>query len=64
MMETLNKIRINEARFKQDFEALSQIGGPPDGGVSRPAFSAAHLEARAWFREQAQRAGRSPTAWD
>ena len=56
-MENWSKIRINEARFRQDFEALSQIGATWDGGVHRPALSEAHLAARAWFRENAERAG-------
>lgn len=52
-------LKINADRFKQDFDQLSQIGALPEGGVSRPAFSPAHLEARQWFRESAEQAGLS-----
>ncbi len=50
-------IRIDANRFKSNFEALSQFGATPEGGVNRPSFSSAHLEARAWFREISQSAG-------
>ena len=52
-------IHINADRFKSNFEALSEVGVTPDGGVHRPSFSPAHLEARAWFRERAETAGLS-----
>lgn len=45
-----NHLRINRKRFKRDFDALAGIGGTKDGGVHRPAFSEAHLEAREWLR--------------
>lgn len=48
------KLRINAARLLADIEALAQIGGTPDGGVSRPALSPADLEGRAWFRGRAE----------
>jgi N-carbamoyl-L-amino-acid hydrolase len=44
---------INEPRFRENFEELSQIGATPEGGVNRPTFSDSHTEARAWFRERA-----------
>ncbi len=50
-------LRINATRMRADFEALAQIGATGDGGVHRPAFSEAHLAARAWFREQIHKAG-------
>jgi N-carbamoyl-L-amino-acid hydrolase len=50
-------LRINEKRFGARFEALARIGATPDGGIDRPAFSEAHLEARRWFLETAERAG-------
>ncbi len=49
-------LRINPIRFQSDFTTLSAIGATPAGGVNRPALSAAHLEARAWFAEQVHRA--------
>jgi N-carbamoyl-L-amino-acid hydrolase len=50
-------LRINEVRFRENFEALSIIGVTPEGGVNRPTFSEAHTKAREWFREQAHEAG-------
>jgi beta-ureidopropionase / N-carbamoyl-L-amino-acid hydrolase len=49
-------LTINETRFQEDFEELSQIGKAGDSGVSRPAFSPAHLEARSWFRRKIEEA--------
>jgi len=51
------ELRIDAKRFKENFKALSQIGATPEGGVHRPAFSADHLAARAWFRERIETAG-------
>jgi N-carbamoyl-L-amino-acid hydrolase len=48
---------INPDRFKDDFDALAQIGSTGDGGVNRPALSPAHLEARRWLLARAQEAG-------
>ena len=52
---------INADRLQADFEALSAIGGMTDAegnrGVDRPALSAAHLAARAWFLARAAAAG-------
>jgi N-carbamoyl-L-amino-acid hydrolase len=50
-------MRINAERLKRDFDELAAIGGTPDGGVERLALSPTHLEARAWFLEQAAAAG-------
>lgn len=50
-------IRINPERLKADFEALGAIGSTGDGGVHRPTFHPAHMEARAWLRRQIQEAG-------
>jgi hydantoinase/carbamoylase family amidase len=52
-----SNIRINPGRLRADFESLSQFGASASGGVTRPAFSPAHLEMRRWFHEQAQQAG-------
>lgn len=51
------ELRIDEKRFRRDFEELAQIGSTGDGGVHRPSLSAAHLEARRWFRERVERDG-------
>ena len=49
--------RVDAARLRDDFEALSKAGATPEGGVSRPAFSEAHFAARRWFLERAAVAG-------
>jgi len=56
-MSDLCALRVNEARFREDFDALARIGATADGGVHRPAFSAEHLQARSWFLERAREAG-------
>lgn len=53
----MNSLRINSARLRADFDALSGIGSTGDGGVHRPSLSEAHLAARAWLREQIEKAG-------
>ncbi len=50
-------LAINSQRLKSDFDVLSEIGRTEEGGVNRPAFSDAHLAARAWFRERIIDAG-------
>jgi beta-ureidopropionase / N-carbamoyl-L-amino-acid hydrolase len=56
-MDTHPNLRINPHRFRQDFLALAAIGATPAGGVDRPTFSPAHLQARAWFARQVKEAG-------
>jgi N-carbamoyl-L-amino-acid hydrolase len=51
------EIRIDLDRLKKDIEKLGQIGRDPKGGVSRPSFSGADLEARAWLKDRIQNAG-------
>lgn len=53
----MDQLTINPDRLKSDFDALSRIGATADGGVHRPSFSPAHLEARRWFRQKAVEAG-------
>jgi beta-ureidopropionase / N-carbamoyl-L-amino-acid hydrolase len=48
---------INTDRFKANFDALAEIGATGDGGVTRPALSAANLQARQWFLDRATEAG-------
>jgi len=57
MTQPPSSIRINEQRFKTNFEALSRIGAADAGGAHRPALSMADLEARAWLRERIEAAG-------
>lgn len=50
-------IRIHIDRLKKDLEELGRIGREAGGGVSRPSFSPADLEARAWLRKRIEAAG-------
>ena len=50
-------LRINDERFREDFEALSEFGKFGQSGVNRPALSEAHLAARTWLRGKIQQAG-------
>src|SRR5919198_4318786 len=50
-------LRVDADRLRSDFDALASIGGTAEGGVDRPTFSEAHLDARAWFLERAAAAG-------
>ncbi len=50
-------IRIDLPRLRRDLEALGQIGRDPQGGISRPSFSKADLEARAWLMDRITAAG-------
>lgn len=50
-------ITVNFARLKEDIEALSRIGCDPLGGISRPSFSKADLEAREWLKEKIKAEG-------
>ncbi len=40
---------ISLSRLKDDIEALARFGRTPNGGVTRPAWSPPHEEARAWL---------------
>lgn len=44
-------------RVRSDVELLAQIGRDTDGGISRPAFSPADLEARRWLMGRMTAAG-------
>lgn len=48
---------INGERLLRDLDALSAIGGLPDGGVDRLAWSDADLAGRRWFAERLSEAG-------
>jgi N-carbamoyl-L-amino-acid hydrolase len=50
-------IRINLERLIKDIEELGQIGRDAKGGISRPSFSEADLEARQWLKERIENAG-------
>jgi N-carbamoyl-L-amino-acid hydrolase len=44
-------IKINIQRLRADIEALANFGRDPRGGISRPSFSQADLEAQVWLKE-------------
>ncbi|MBI4736620.1 MAG: Zn-dependent hydrolase [candidate division NC10 bacterium] len=50
-------LRVNPARLKRDLEELGAIGRTPEGGVSRPSWSDADMEARRWLLERIAAAG-------
>jgi beta-ureidopropionase / N-carbamoyl-L-amino-acid hydrolase len=50
-------IRINAERLRRDLEELGRIGRDERGGISRPSFSPADLEARAWLKKKIEAAG-------
>ncbi len=50
-------MRINLARLKRDLEELGAIGRAAEGGVSRPSWSEADMEARRWLVARLEDAG-------
>jgi N-carbamoyl-L-amino-acid hydrolase len=57
MTGSLLDLRIDTGRFRANLKALAAIGATSNGGVHRPAFSEAHLEARRWYLKTAEQAG-------
>ncbi len=53
-------LKVNAARLLDDLTSLAQIGKTAEGGVHRPALSAADAEGREWFRKRAADAGFDP----
>lgn len=51
------KPQINLDRLRSDLEDLGRIGRDPNGGVTRPSFSRADFEARAWLKNKIEDAG-------
>jgi len=51
------EIGINLDRLRKDICAIGRIGCDPNGGVSRPSFSQADMEAREWLKERLSDAG-------
>jgi len=49
--------RIDIERLRRDIEDLGRLGVDPAGGVSRPSFSRADLEARSWLKARLTEAG-------
>jgi beta-ureidopropionase / N-carbamoyl-L-amino-acid hydrolase len=50
-------ISIDSERLKSDLMELAQIGRDPNGGISRPSFSKADLQAREWLKARIKDAG-------
>ena len=53
----MTSLRIDLDRLRRDVEGLAEIGRDPSGGWSRPAWSPAHEEARAWLLARLRAAG-------
>lgn len=51
------EVRVDIGRLRRDIEELGEIGRTESGGVSRPSFSPADLEARRWLRDRIESAG-------
>jgi len=50
-------LKINLDRLKKNLLELSEIGKDPKGGISRPSFSKADLDARQWLKDKISCAG-------
>jgi N-carbamoyl-L-amino-acid hydrolase len=50
-------VRIDFARLKRDLEDLGAIGRTAEGGVSRPSWSDADMQARRWLMDRIRAAG-------
>ena len=50
-------IRVTRARLESRIAALARFGALPGGGVTRPAWSRQHEEARAWLLAEMRAAG-------
>jgi N-carbamoyl-L-amino-acid hydrolase len=57
MTMDLSQLRIDEKRFRRDFDELSEFGKTSHGEVNRPALSPAHLAARSWLRKKIEQVG-------
>jgi len=56
----LTRLRIDQRRFRNHFEALARIGATPEGGVHRPALGDNDIEGRKWLRDRIEQ---SPLAY-
>lgn len=50
-------LKIKADRLLKNLEDLAQIGQTADGGVSRPALSAADVAGRDWFKQKVEEVG-------
>ena len=50
-------MQVNFRRLKEDLNELGAIGRTPEGGISRPSWSPADMEARRWLTSRIAAAG-------
>jgi N-carbamoyl-L-amino-acid hydrolase len=50
-------IKIDGGRLRRELEELGRIGRDEHGGISRPSYSPADFEARAWLKTKIEEAG-------
>jgi N-carbamoyl-L-amino-acid hydrolase len=50
-------IQVDAGRMRKDIDSLALFGRDPRGGISRPSFSRADLEARKWLKDRIAAAG-------
>jgi N-carbamoyl-L-amino-acid hydrolase len=53
-------MRVDFARLRRDLDELGAIGRTPEGGVSRPSWSDADMQARRWLLDRIAAAGLAP----
>jgi len=53
-------LRVDAARLGRDLEELGAIGRTAEGGVSRPSWSEADVQARRWLQGRIEAAGLEP----
>ena len=53
-------IRVDAARLRRDLEDLGAIGRTAEGGISRPSWSEADMQARCWLQGRIGAAGLEP----
>jgi N-carbamoyl-L-amino-acid hydrolase len=53
-------MRVDFSRLRRDLDELGAIGRTPEGGVSRPSWSDADMQARRWLLDRIVAAGLTP----
>ena len=49
---TVNELRVNAQRLREDIDALAQIGRHEDHGIYRMSFSPGDMAGREWLRRR------------